>query len=388
MPQTNSSRRHSQNVNTDRVEYHYIEDISQPIIDSAVSGYTYIPAPEAITLISTQPKIIKIEGYHYRLIGTAEPSGQTWNSGNTFTALYTNNAYIGVYTTVSASSPAYLKIGTDTKGYKYYQRVNETAYYELIGKMPNELEYGEVGVGRSANNEVMYIKNSDGQMVEFRSYKANMDYVNNEITDVYNLIYSIHYSPSWSVSPSVVFKATNTSCTATAKLTFNSELQTIFEASTPSGWTIGTTTGSTRTFTKTVNITSSTTVSTTITKDAYSKTLSATITPVNHIFYGKSTATDTTSLTGLTAYTSPITTPNGRNYQVTMTIGDYFYIAVPSSLTQPSQVGTGSASGFFESLSLAGTANVEDTITGVSEEYKFYRTQSGQAAGTFNYYVK
>ena len=188
MPQTNSSRRHSQNVNTDRVEYHYIEDISQPIIDSAVSGYTYIPAPETITAISTQPKIIKIEGYHYRLIGTAEPSGQTWNSGNTFTALYINNAYIGVYTTVSASSPAYLKIGTDTKGYKYYQRVNETAYYELIGKMPNELEYGEVGVGRSANNEVMYIKNSDGQMVEFRSYKANMDYVNNEITDVYNLI--------------------------------------------------------------------------------------------------------------------------------------------------------------------------------------------------------
>lgn len=388
MPQTNSSRRHSQNVNTDRVEYHYIENISQTIIDSAVSGYTYIPAPEAITLISTQPKIIKIEGYHYRLLGTVEPIGQTWNSGNTFTALYTNNAYIGVYTTVSASSPAYLKIGTDTKGYKYYQRVNETAYYELIGKMPNELEYGEVGVGRSANNEVMYIKNSDGQMVEFRSYKANMDYVNNEITDVYNLIYSIHYSPSWSVSPSVVFKATNTSCTGTAQLSFNGESQTVFNASTPSGWTVGTTTGSTRTFTKTVNITSSTTVSTTITKDAYSKTLSATITPVNHIFYGKSSATDTTSLTGLTAFTSAVTSPNGRNYQVTMASGDYFYIAVPSALTQPSQVGTGGASGSFESLSLAGTATVQDTLTGVSEEYKFYRTQSGQAAGTFNYYVK
>ena len=71
-----------------------------------------------------------------------------------------------------------------------------------------------------------------------------------------------------------------------------------------------------------------------------------------------------------------------------MASGDYFYIAVPSALTQPSQVGTGGASGFFESLSLAGTATVQDTLTGVSEEYKFYRTQSGQTSGTFNYYVK
>lgn len=405
MPQTNSSRRHSQNVNTDRVEYHYIEDISQPIIDSAVSGYSYIPAPEAITLISTQPKIIKIEGYHYRLIGTAEPSGQTWNSGNTFTALYTNNAYIGVYTTVSATSPDYLKIGTDTKGYKYYQRVNETAYYELIGKMPNELEYGEVGVGRSANNEVMYIKNSDGQMVEFRSYKANMDYVNNEITDVYNLIYSIHYSPSWGLSTSLtgtpyssvtIFKSPNTgtgtTVYGTASLSFNGTSETDFSASAPtnpSTWTQTTTTGTQRKFSNTIKTTSnSLTISTTITKDVYSKTLNATLYAVNHIFYGKSSATDTTSLTGLTAFTSAVTSPNGRNYQVTMAIGDYFYIAVPSSLTQPSQVGTGGASGFFESLSLAGIANVGDTITGVSEEYKFYRTQSGQAAGTFNYYVK
>ena len=389
MSQTNVSRRHSQNVNTDRVEYHYMEDPSATDVANAVTGYTFIPAPEAITFISTQPKIIKVTGYHYRLLGTVEPAGQTWNSGNTFAALYSNNTYISVYETVTASSPNYLKIGTATKGYKYYQKVNEESYYELIGKMPNELESGEVGVGRSANNEVMYIKNSDGQMIEFRSYKANVNYVNNEITDVYNLIYSIHYSPSWSVSPSVIFKGMATACTGTASLSFNGTAQTEFNASTPSGWTVGTTSGTTRTFSKTVNITSNTSVTTTITKDAYSKTLSATIVPVNHIYYGKSAATDTKVLTGLTAYTSATTTANGRSYQVTMTSGDYFYIAVPASVSgKPSQVGTGGASGFFEGLATVGTASLTDGLTGVSEVYTFYRTQSGQAAGTFNYYVK
>ena len=392
MPQTNTSRRHSQNINTDRVEYHYIEDISQAIIDSAVTGYTYIPAPEAIALISTQPKIIKITGYHYRLSGTVEPSGQTWDSSNTFPALYSNDTYITVYTTVSASTPNYLKIGTDTKGYKYYQKVNEESYYELIGKMPNELEYGELGIGRSANNEVMYIKNSDGQMVEFRSYKANMNYVNNEISDVYNLIYSIHYVPSWSISPSVIFKNTNTSVTGTASLTFNGEYQSVFNASTPTQpttWSVGTTSGTTRTFTNSVNITSDVSVSTTITKDAYNKVKTVTITPVNHIYYGKSSATDTKILTGLTPFTTPTTTANDRSYEVTMTSGDYFYIAVPVSVTgTPNQVGTGGASGFFESLFTVGTASVQDTLTGVTETYTFYRTQSGQAAGTFNYYIK
>ena len=183
MPQTNTSRRHSQNVNTDRVEYHLIDTPTSTEIAEAYTSYTFIPAPEAITLIAEQPKIIKISGYHYRLLGTVDPGGQIWDSSNTFPALYANNTYITVYTTVSASTSNYLKIGTDAKGYKYYQKVNEESYYELIGKMPNELEYGELGIGRSANNEVMYIKNSDGQMVEFRSYKANVDYVNNEITD-------------------------------------------------------------------------------------------------------------------------------------------------------------------------------------------------------------
>lgn len=392
MPQTNTSRRHSQNVNTDRVEYHYIEDISQAIIDSAVTGYTYIPAPEAITLISTQPKIIKITGYHYRLSGTVEPSGQTWDSSNTFPALYANNTYITVYTTVSASTPNYLKIGTDTKGYKYYQKVNEESYYELIGKMPNELESGEVGIGRSANNEVMYIKNSDGQMIEFRSYKANVNYVNNEITDVYNLIYSIHYSPSWTVSPTVIFKASSgngTSCTATASLSFNGTAQTEFSASTPSGWTVGATSGTTRTFTKSIATTNNTTsVSTTITKDAYSKPLSTNITAVNHIYYGQSVSDSTKVLTGLTAFTSPTTGSTGRNYTVTMTSGNYFYVAVPSNVGKPSQVGIGGASGFFENLSSLGTATLTDSLTGVSDTYYFYRTQATQASGTFNYYLK
>ena len=72
-----------------------------------------------------------------------------------------------------------------------------------------------------------------------------------------------------------------------------------------------------------------------------------------------------------------------------MTSGDYFYIAVPASVSgKPSQVGTGGASGFFEGLATVGTASLTDGLTGVSEVYTFYRTQSGQAAGTFNYYVK
>ena len=183
MSQTNTSRRHSQNVNTDRVEYHLIDTPTSTEIAEAYTSYTFIPAPEAITLIAEQPKIIKISGYHYRLLGTVDPGGQTWDSSNTFPALYSNGEYIIEYRTASDSTPNYLKIGTDTKGYKYYEKVNEESYYELIGKMPNELEYGELGIGRSAKNEVMYIKNSDGQMVEFRSYKANANYVNNKITD-------------------------------------------------------------------------------------------------------------------------------------------------------------------------------------------------------------
>ena len=393
MSQTNVSRRHSQNVNTDRVEYHYMEDPSATDVANAVTGYTFIPAPEAITLISTQPKIIKVTGYHYRLLGTVEPAGQIWDSGNTFAALYSNNTYIPVYETTTASSPNYLKIGTATKGYKYYQKINEESYYELIGKMPNELESGEVGVGRSANNEVMYIKNSDGQMIEFRSYKANMSYVNNEITDVYNLIYSIHYSPSWTVSPSVIFKATNTSVTATAKLSFNGSAMSDFNASTPSGWTVGTTSGTSRTFTKTVNSTSNVSVATTITKDAYLKAMSATITVVNHIFYGASSDSSlnisTFANSGLTGYTTAVTSAVNRAYTVTMGTNQYFYIAVPSAFSsQPSQVGVGGASGFFEALEFVRTKDVTDNITGVSESYKFYRTQSTQTSGSHPYYVK
>ncbi len=393
MPQTNVSRRHSQNVNTDRVEYHYMEKPSTTDIDNAATGYTFIPASESITLISTQPKIIKVTGYHYRLLGTVEPTGQTWNSSNTFTALYINNAYISPYETASASTPAFLKIGIATKGFKYYEKVNETAYYELIGKMPNELESGEVGIGRSANNEVMYIKNSDGQMVEFRSYKANVDYVDNEITDVYNLIYSIHYSPSWTVSPSVIFKATDTSVTATAKLSFNGSAMSDFNASTPSGWTVGTTSGTSRTFTKTINSTSNVSVATTITKDAYSKAMSATITVVNHIFYGASSDSSlnisTFANSGLTGYTTAVTSAVNRSYTVTMGTNQYFYIAVPAAFSnQPSQVGVGGASGFFEALEFVRTKDVTDNITGITESYRFYRTQSTQTSGSHPYYVK
>lgn len=393
MSQLNSSRRHSQNINTDRVEYHYIADASKTIMENAATGYTFIPSPEAITEIPTQPKYIKVTGYHYRLLGTHEPNGQTWDSSNTFSALSNGGTYISVYETATASTPAYLKIGIESRGYKYYQKVNEDSYYELVGKMPNELEYGELGIGRSTNNEVMYIKNSDGQMVEFRSYKANTEYVDNEITDVYNLIYSIHYSPSWSVSPNVIFKSSSdpgTTCTATAKLSFNGTAESVFNASTPSEWTAGTTSGTTRIFTKSIATTNNTTtVSTTISKDAYSKSLSANISAVNHIYYGKSSSTDYKLLTGLTAYTTATTTANGRNYEVAMTSGDYFYIAVPSSVAaKPSQVGTGGEIGFFESLTKAGEASLQDSLTGVTETYEFYRTQSGQASGIFNYYVK
>ena len=390
------NRRYNKNVSTTLAEYHLLESPTSTQKANAYDVYTYVPIVEEISGFVTVYDIIKIDqSYHYGLLNTSEPSGQTWTAGtNLFTTLYDGNgSAITAYTNVSSSSPAFLKVGDDNSGYKYYQKRTGVTYYELCGKMPSSLKNGEIAVSRNDGHECMYIKNSDDDMIEFRNYKSQLEYVNTEIGAVYDLIYSIHYSPSWTASPSVIFKATNTSVTATAKLSFNGSAMSDFNASTPSGWTVGTTSGTSRTFTKTVNSTSNVYVTTTITKDAYSKTMSATIAVVNHIFYGASSDSSlnisTFANSGLTGYTTAVTSAVNRAYTVTMGTNQYFYIAVPAAFSsQPSQVGVGGASGFFEALEFVRTKDVTDNITGVTESYKFYRTQSTQTSGSHPYYVK
>lgn len=48
---------------------------------------------------------------------------------------------------------------------------NPNSYYELTGKQPTDLELGEIAVSYSKGCERLFIKNSDGEIVEFRPYQ-------------------------------------------------------------------------------------------------------------------------------------------------------------------------------------------------------------------------
>lgn len=235
---------------------------------------------------------------------------------------------------------------------------------------------------QSYTNQKVYIQ--DNELYSNNSKVA----LNDDLTTLTDLVYSLHYQPSWVVSPTLVFAGgTATTVTATAKLLFNGTAESEFTASTPSGWTAGTTSGTTRTFTNTLNATA--TATTTITKDNYSKTKSATVTAVYPIYYGQSSNGSLQVLTNLTQFDTATNTAINWAYTVNMTASNYFIVAVPSSgVTKPSQVGVGGASGFFENLETIGTYTVTEPRSSASVLYTFYRTQATQTAGSKDYYLK
>lgn len=257
--------------------------------------------------------------------------------------------------------------------------------------------------GSTDSSSKLYLIGATSQAANPQTYSQDTAYVDTDgclysnskkvaldedVESLRDLVYSIHYQPSWAVSPTLVFAGgTATTVTATAKLSFNGTSESEFTASTPSGWTVGTTSGTTRTFTNTLNAT--TAASTTIAKDNYSKAMSATVTAVYPIYYGQSNNASLQVLTGLTQFGTATNTAINRAYTVNMTAANYFIVAVPNTgVTKPSQVGVGGASGFFENLTVIGTANVTEPRSGDTVSYTFYRTQATQTAGSKNYYLK
>lgn len=235
---------------------------------------------------------------------------------------------------------------------------------------------------QSYTNQSIYIQDNE---LYSNSQKVAL---NDDLITLENLVYSLHYQPSWVVSPTLVFAGgTATTVTATAKLSFNGTAENEFTASTPSGWIAGTTSGTTRTFTNTLNATA--TVNTTIKKGNYSKEMSAKVTAVYPIYYGQSIDGSLHVLTNLSQFGTATNTAINRAYTVNMTASNYFIVAVPDNgVTKPSQVGVGGASGFFENLETIGIYTVTEPRSSASVLYTFYRTQATQTAGSKNYYLK
>lgn len=257
--------------------------------------------------------------------------------------------------------------------------------------------------GATDSSSKLYLIGATSQTANPQTYSQDTAYVDTDgclysnskkvaldedVESLRDLVYSIHYQPSWVVNPTLVFAGgTTTTVTATAKLSFNGTAESEFTASTPDGWTEGTTSGTTRTFTKELNATA--TASTKIEKDNYSKTVSATVTAVYPIYYGQSSNGSLQVLTNLTQFGTATNTAINRAYTVDMTASNYFIVAVPSSgVTKPSQVGVGGASGFFENLETIGTYTVTEPRSSASVLYTFYRTQATQTAGSKDYYLK
>ena len=225
---------------------------------------------------------------------------------------------------------------------------------------------------------------------ELEDTNSNLSTVADDLQTLNDLVYSLHYTPAFSVSPATVFAGgSGTTVKATATLKFNGvdvKLSEGFNATIPSGWNQGTNTTTAYKFTKSVNATTS--PETTISKTPYSVVKSAKVTAVYPIYYGQTSSTDTKVLTGLTQVTSALTTAVNRTYTVNMTAGNYFIVAVPSGVTNPTQVGTGGSDGFFADLVKIGTATVTEPRSSASVSYTFYRTSSKQSAGSTGYYLK
>ena len=88
---------------------------------------------------------------------------------------------IPVYASVSPSQsvPSPQEIAddiADTGAVASYIMVSsggQTLYYELTGKQPTDLSFGEICVAYPPGNERIYIKNAVGDIVEFRPYSVD-----------------------------------------------------------------------------------------------------------------------------------------------------------------------------------------------------------------------
>lgn len=69
--------------------------------------------------------------------------------------------------------PTPQQIAGQASPYQYVHENNSVRYYELTGKLPQDLEFGEIAVAYSSGYERLFIKNSSNEIVEFRPYKVD-----------------------------------------------------------------------------------------------------------------------------------------------------------------------------------------------------------------------
>lgn len=192
-----------------------------------------------------------------------------------------------------------------------------------------------------------------------------------------NTVYDIHYQPGFSVNHSVVFKDTTTTVTATASLKFNGVSETDFTATTPEGWTVGTTIGTTRTFTKSVNTTQS--VQTTIKKDNYSKHMTASITAVDHIYYGAGASDAILNTSDMIDWSTPLISPSFTITSLHTNQNDYIYFEVPDTMNIAKVL-------IWDNPSLPTEISFSSVATS-REGYKAYKSNTSRAEGTHSYKV-
>lgn len=196
-------------------------------------------------------------------------------------------------------------------------------------------------------------------------------------------VYELHYTAAMTATPAVIFNGESTEVTLVVTLKLDGVPETDFDVSAVSGmsgFVKVLDSGATRTFKG--NVSASGRAKVTVTKGNYEKEVQAAVKAVDAVYYGQSSSERPNTLEGLSRYGTAVEGAGGRSYQVKMTAGNYFVIAVPSSVTGVTQVGTGGASGFFANLTNVGSTTIDGVI------YHFYRTSSPQAAGETEYYVK
>lgn len=193
-----------------------------------------------------------------------------------------------------------------------------------------------------------------------------------------DLVYEINYEPKFVVSPSVVFKDTPVTVTATASLKFNNVSINDFASSTPEGWEVGTTSGNTRTFTKD-NVNTTQAVSTDISKGNYLKPMTANITAVDRVYYGAGATDAVLNTDDMVSHGSAITAPSFIQ-DITTQAGDYLYFEVPSDMRDIQKIELYDNPTFPTELSFV---SVETSRSG----YKAFKTVADRAAGTHTYKI-
>lgn len=200
-----------------------------------------------------------------------------------------------------------------------------------------------------------------------------------QITNLSNFVYSLYYTASFTAQPSIIFAGNDTEVTLTATLMFNGQPTSDFTATTPDGATATITEGYYRTFSIQPN--SSTTYTTTLksTSSDYSTTKTATVDVVYPIYYGQSpnvisNEDDAVAIFNtMTQSLVPTLSAQDTTYTIEMEQNNYFYIAVPTTLIQPSQIGITGYSGTFDNMV---PCDMGCEFGGVM--YNFYRTQTFQ----------